>query len=78
MTKNINPANAPKLRPIEDFWGTLSAKVYEKDWSANNLTQLKKKISKCMLEMDLELVQEIAGSTQARLDTRRRHGYDAL
>ena len=41
-------------------------------------TGLKKKISKCMLEMDLELVQENAGSTQARLDTRRRHGYDAL
>ena len=78
LAKKINPANAPKLRPIEDFWGILSAKVYEKDWSANNLTQLKKKISKCMLEMDLELVQEIAASTQARLDTCRRHGYDAL
>ena len=31
-----------------------------------------------MLEMDLELVQEIAWSTQARLDTCRRHAYDAL
>ena len=70
--------NAPKLRPIEDFWEILPAKVYEKNWFANNLTQLKKKISKCMLEMDLELVQEIAGSTQARLETCRRHGYDAL
>ena len=40
LAKNINPANAPKLRPIENFWEILSAKVNDKDWSANNLIQL--------------------------------------
>ena len=57
--KKLNIANAPKLRSIEDFWGILSAKVYEKDWSANNLTQLKKKISKCMLEMEWNLYKKL-------------------
>jgi hypothetical protein len=30
LPKNINPANAPKTRLIEDFWAVLKAKVYEK------------------------------------------------
>ena len=30
VPKDINPANVPKARPIEDFWGTLKQKVYEK------------------------------------------------
>ena len=38
----MNPANAPKLRPIEDFWGILKQKVYEKGWRAKSIDQLKK------------------------------------
>jgi hypothetical protein len=38
----MNPANAPKLRPIEDFW-SLKQKVYEKGWKAKSIDQLKKK-----------------------------------
>jgi len=40
----MNPANAPKLHPIEDFWGILKKKVYEKGWSAKSIDQLKKNI----------------------------------
>jgi hypothetical protein len=43
LPKIINPANAPKLRPIEDFWGKTN--VYENNWSAKNVSQLKKKFS---------------------------------
>ena len=39
----MNPANAPKLRPIEDFWSILKQKVYEKVWKAKSIDQLKKK-----------------------------------
>ena len=78
LAKNINPANAPKTRPIEDFWGILKAKVYAKNWSAKNISQLTKKIQLCLKEMDLNLVQSIAGSVQKRLDTVHRKGYDAL
>ncbi|RNA39940.1 putative erlin-2-B-like [Brachionus plicatilis] len=30
----MNPANVPKARPIEDCWRNLKAKVYESDWKA--------------------------------------------
>jgi len=43
VLKDMNPANAPKLRPIEDFWGILKQKVYEKCWRAKSIDQLKKK-----------------------------------
>ena len=78
MSKSINPSNMPKVRPIEDFWGYLKAKVYEKNWSAKNIDQLKKKIMLCPLKMDNELVQRTASSVRRRLDTVRRYGYDAL
>ena len=31
VPKTMNPANVPKLRPIEDFWAVLKQKVYEED-----------------------------------------------
>ena len=40
VPKNLNPA---KNLPTEDFWGILKAKVYENNWSAKNIDQLKKK-----------------------------------
>jgi len=40
LPKIINPANAPKLHPIEDFWGILKINVYENNWSAKNERQL--------------------------------------
>jgi len=48
VPKNLNPSNMPKTRPIEDFWGFLKAKVYEKNWSAKNIDQLKQKIRLCL------------------------------
>jgi hypothetical protein len=65
--KNLNPANAPKIRPIEDFWGILKGKVYVKNW-----LELKRKIRICLKEMDVNIVQSIAGSVQKRLDTVHR------
>ncbi len=78
VPKYLNPANAPKTRPIEDFWGILKGKVYAKNWSAKSIPELKRKIRICLKEMDVNLVQSIAGSVQKRLDTVHRKGYDAL
>lgn len=44
VLKSINPANLPKARPIEDFWGDLKEKVYKEDWKAKNLDELKQRI----------------------------------
>ena len=78
LPKIINPANAPKLRPIEDFWGILKTNVYENNWSAKNVSELKKRIQLCLKKMDSNLVQKTARTVQKRLDTVRRYGYDAL
>jgi hypothetical protein len=75
--KIINPANAPKLRPIEDFWGILKTNVYENNWSAKNVSELKKN-SALPEKMDSNYVQKIAGTVRKRLDTVRRNGYDAF
>ena len=30
VPSNINPQNEPQARPIENFWGFLAQKVYER------------------------------------------------
>jgi hypothetical protein len=44
VPKDSNPPNVPKARPIEDFWGDLTQKVYEGEWEAKNEDHLKKRI----------------------------------
>ena len=43
-----NTANLPEVRPIEDFWSILKAKVYENNWEAKSLHQLEVRIKKCL------------------------------
>ena len=74
----MNPANLPKANPIEDFWANLKAKVYEGDWKASTLDELKKRIQQCLRKMDLKCVQKHAKSVKKRLDQIRRHGYEKI
>jgi transposase len=74
VPKYMNPANLPKARPIEDFWGNLKNLVYEGDWSATSLSQLENRIKACLGKMDLSFVQRHAESVRSRLDHIRRHG----
>ena len=46
---------------------------YEGGWKAENLHQLKRRISYCVRKIDLSLVQRLAGSSKSRLDHIRRH-----
>ena len=59
MPKWLNPANVPKARPIEDFWGNLKQKVYEKDWRARNLQQLEQKIKPCLKKWTRSLSRDM-------------------
>jgi len=43
LPKIINPVNAQKLCPIEDFWGILKTNVYENNWSAKKNLALPEK-----------------------------------
>jgi hypothetical protein len=49
--------------------------VYAKNLSAKSIPELKRKIRICLKEMDVNLVQSIAGSVQKRLDTVHRKGF---
>lgn len=74
IPKKDNPANFPKVRPIEDFWGDLKRKVYEGGWEAKTLNQLENRIRLCLRNFDLSDVQKHIGSARSRLDTVRRGG----
>ena len=45
VDKSSNPANAPELRPIEDFWVEMKRVVYANGWRADNLDQLTNRIN---------------------------------
>jgi hypothetical protein len=78
VPKNMNPANVPKARPIEDFWAILKQNVYNDNWQATNIGQLKKRVTWCLSKLDSKLIQRLAQSTAKRLDTVARHGVDSL
>jgi transposase len=67
VPKWCDPENCPKLRPIEDLWANIKQKVYENNWSANNLDQLRLKISSVIRNLDPELVQKHGESVKNRL-----------
>ena len=50
VDKVDNAANLPEVRPIEDFWSLLKAKVYENNWEAKTLHQLEFRIKKFLKE----------------------------
>lgn len=76
VMRSINPANLPKARPIEDFWSNLKSKVYQGDWKAKNIDELKERIIKCLAEMDKKLIQSHTEDVRKRLDRIRRHGVE--
>lgn len=74
VPKDINPANVPKARPIEDFWGNLKAKVYEGDWKANSLEELRRRIEYCLKNLDLKFVQHHMLGVRTRLGRIMKYG----
>jgi len=49
--------------------GYLKGKVCAKNWSAKSIPELKRQKNNCLKEMNVNLVQSIAGSVQKRFDT---------
>lgn len=74
VSKQENPANLPECRPIEDFWSILKGMVYNNNWQAQDLVQLRRRIEYCLAKVDIDLVQRLCRSTTKRLDFVRRHG----
>ena len=74
VNKNDNPASVPEARCIEDFWTLLKSMVYAKNWRAQNVDQLSKRIRYCIKKIDVFIVQKLAMSTKGRIDRIRRNG----
>jgi hypothetical protein len=67
VSKYRNPTNVPQCRPIEDFFGYLCQKVYDKGWSAKTIPQLKRRIIYCLKNIDLNVVKASVESVPKRL-----------
>ena len=57
VPKEDNPAAAPEVRPIEDFWADLKRSVYSNDCKAKNITELTHRI-KCFLKKWMQILQK--------------------
>lgn len=67
VPKHCNPPNVPKARPIEDFWGILSTKVYEKGWEAKSAASLMRRINIKLKEIDIDVVRDMMGKVRQKL-----------
>ena len=59
VEKYENPANLPECRPIEQFWAILKQKVYNGNWKAKNVDQLKKRIIYMATQVDRSLLADL-------------------
>lgn len=74
VPKDRNPTNLPQCRPVEDFFGQLSALVYQHGWKANSIKQLKTRIKKCLKEVDTTGVQRACSNIRTKLRAVADHG----
>ena len=68
VDKVDNSANLSEVRPIEDIWSILKAKVYENNWEAKSLHQLEVRIKKCLKQVDQVTILKTIGCVKKRLN----------
>lgn len=73
VQKEDNPPNLPECRPIEDLWGIIKGKVYEHNWQADDLEQLKRRITYVIKNLDSNVVYGLSRSIRGRLNNIRMH-----
>ena len=78
VPKASNPANAPEMRPIEDFWTEIKRLVYDGGWEAENLAQLHNRIDYAFKKVNMERIHSLGKASLARVDSVRRHGLKNL
>lgn len=74
VPKERNPTNLPQCRPIEDFFGQLSALVYKNNWRAENCKQLISRIKRCIEQMNLEAVKRSCTGIHKKLRQTAQNG----
>ena len=74
VPKEDNPAAAPEVCPIKDFWLDLKRSVYSNDWKAKNITELKYRIKYSLRKMNANIAKTRANETLPRLRKVARNG----
>ena len=67
VPKERNPTNLPQCRPIEDFFGSLSALVYKNNWRAKDTRQLTTRIRNFIRKMEVSAIQRSCESITTKL-----------
>ena len=74
VPKAINPPNVSQCRPIEDFFGALTTKVYAGSWVAKDTPALVARIQRCVKEFPLQVVHDMMTMTMTKLPNTYTHG----
>ena len=74
VPREDNPPNLSECRPIENFWSILKGLVYENNWHAETLEQLKERIKYCLTKVGPIAIQETVGCTKRLIDHVRPYG----
>ena len=78
ITRDINPPNAPMIRPIEVYWAILKQKVYENNWSAKNRDQLIRKIKSCEKKIESSTHQNLFATLKTKMRRAVEGGLESL
>lgn len=76
VTKDKNPPNVPRLRPIEIFWSHL--KVYHDGWVAGNAEEMKKRIRDCLKTFGKPYFERLLKNTKKLIKQAERYGIEIL
>jgi transposase len=74
IPKEMNPPNVPQARPIENFWGCLKQKVYEKGWTAKTDQDLIRRINLKLKEIDQKFVENLMKGVKAKVKSIAENG----
>ena len=65
IDKGSSPPNVSQA--IENFWGCLAQKVYERGWQAANQNELICRIQSKLKKLDFSFLQNLMGSVKTKL-----------
>ena len=77
VKKEENPPSAPQIRSIENYWGILKMKVYERNWTAKNRESLIRRI-KIKQEIDQDIVIKMFDNLKGKVHTANETGLNSL
>ncbi len=74
VNNSINPPNVSKLKPIENFWGSMAQKVYEGRWETKNEMSLTRRIKFKIKEFYSKYVELLMRGVKAKLKSIGKDG----